>query len=165
MYRYQDNCYSLLRYIDSNPLLPEFPNAIRTLMSGLDPTVPSKFEKTYLQSLKAEEEGLDEIAGMGYRKAIEYLVKDLAVSKNPTDVEQIKGKTLTAIVKDYFEGDIKKILERAVWLGNDQTHYFKIFEQFDLQMLKNLIDFVLSDLDRESKREHYLSTITPYNKS
>ncbi len=45
----------------------------------------SKFIKTYLQSLEAESNGLDEIAGMGYRKAIEYLVKDWSIQENQDD--------------------------------------------------------------------------------
>ncbi|MXN90193.1 DUF4145 domain-containing protein [Flavobacterium sp. Sd200] len=156
--------FVFIRFLDSCPQERIWPEPVLQLKSAGDSTLESKFIKTYNQSVQAENAGLDEIAGMGYRKSIEYLVKDLATAKFPNDIEKIKGKALAQVLKDYFTGDIKDILERAVWLGNDHAHYYKIFEQFDLTMLKDLIDYVLAELDKEYKKAHYLNSIKPYNK-
>ena len=119
----------------------------------------SKFITTYLQSLEAENLGLDELAGMGYRKAIEYLVKDWAKQKHPEDKEKIENNWLGAIIKTYYSGDLKEILERASWLGNDHSHYDRLFKEYDINILKELIDLILVELDREYKMALYIKTI------
>lgn len=148
------------RFLNGYPKGPEWPQPITTLKSGQDSTIPSKFIKTYLQSLKAESEGLDEIAGMGYRKAIEYLVKDWATQLNPEEKDKIHSSWLGKVITGYFDGDLKEILERATWLGNDQSHYIKLFEEYDLGILKDLISLILVELDRQHKKKHYIDTIT-----
>src|ERR1043166_3097052 len=79
------------RFLNGLPKGPIWQEPISNLKNGnsTDPDHPeeSKFIKTYLQSLVAESNGLDEIAGMGYRKAIEYLVKDWAIQNKPEDKE------------------------------------------------------------------------------
>lgn len=51
--------------------------------------VSPQFVKVYNQALKAEEFSLDEIAGLGYRKALEFLIKDFAIYNNPEKAEWI----------------------------------------------------------------------------
>ena len=96
---------------------------------------------------------------MGYRKSIEYLVKDWAIQQNPTDKEKIKSSWLASVITNYFDGDLKDILERATWLGNDQSHYNKLFEEYDVSILKELIDLIMVELDRDYKKKHYISMI------
>ena len=96
---------------------------------------------------------------MGYRKAIEFLVKDWAIQQKPEDLAKIEDAWLGQVIKDYFQGDLKDILERATWLGNDQAHYKKVFEDFDIDILKELIDLIMVELDRQYKKEHYLKAI------
>ena len=50
------------------------------------------FVEIYSQATVAESEKLDQIAGVGYRKAAEFLIKDYVISKNPDDEETIKKK-------------------------------------------------------------------------
>ncbi|MEK0405122.1 hypothetical protein WNX62_16005, partial [Lactiplantibacillus plantarum] len=45
--------------------------------------ISPRFVSVYTQSFKAERIGLAELAGMGYRKALEMLVKDYAIHKFP----------------------------------------------------------------------------------
>ena len=114
--------------------------------------ISSKFIKTYLQSLEAENYGLDELAGMGFRKAIEYLVKDWAIQNNPDKKEKIIDSWLGVAIKGYYDGDLKEILERATWLGNDQAHYNRLFSEFDIDVLKELIDLIMVELNRQYKK-------------
>jgi hypothetical protein len=121
--------------------------------------IPSNSIKIYLQSLEAENFGLDELAGMGYRKSIEYLVKDWAIQNKPDEKEKIEKSWFGSVIKDYYDGDLKEILERATWLGNDQAYYNRLFEEFDISVLKELIDLIMVELDRQFKKAHYIEMI------
>lgn len=151
------------RFLNGLPKGPEWPKPISVLKSGnpknLEKPEQTRFIKTYLQSLVAENNGLDELAGMGYRKAIEYLVKDWAIQTKPEDKEKIEKSWLGAVINDYYISDLKDILERATWLGNDQAHYNRLFEEFDLEVLKELIELIMVELDRQFKMRHYIDTI------
>ena len=154
----KNNVFFLERFLNGMPEGPSWPEPILQL-KGEDSNGSSKFIKTYLQSLSAESLGLDEIAGMGYRKAIEYLVKDWAIQGNPDSEETIKGSWLAKVISEYYEGELKEILERATWLGNDQSHYNKLFEEFDITTLKELIDLIMVELDRDYKKTLYIDRI------
>lgn len=151
------------RFLNGFPKGPAWPQPILDLNSVIldadGKSTKSKFIKIYLQSLQAESYGLDEIAGMGYRKAIEYLVKDWAIQNAPEDHVKIKKFWLGTVIKDYYEGDLKDILNRATWLGNDQSHYIKLFEEYDIDVLKELINLIMVELDRQYKIKHYNATI------
>ncbi|WP_343329321.1 hypothetical protein [Polaribacter staleyi] len=161
--RFEGYKYEFIRFLDGLPKGPEWPEPILNLKSGnnedIEKDLQSRFIETYLQSLTAENEGLYEIAGMGFRKSVEYLVKDWAIQSNPKDAEIINKLWLGEVIKKYYEGDLKGILERASWLGNDQAHYNKLFEEYDIKVLKELINLIMVELDRQFKLKHYNETI------
>ena len=162
-YKLSGGNFVFTRNLNGLPKGPDWPKPIVELKSGnIDSEgnqLQSKFIKTYLQSLEAENYGLDELAGMGYRKAIEYLVKDWAIQNKPDEKEKIEESWLGGVIKGYYDGDLKEILERATWLGNDQAHYNKLFEEFDIEVLKELIDLIMVELDRQFKKAHYIKMI------
>jgi hypothetical protein len=155
--------YTIERNLIGLPKGPIWPQPIIDLKDGqtIDETSPlqSKFIKTYLQSLEAESNGYDEISGMGYRKSIEYLVKDWAIQSKPSEKAHILKMWLGQVIANYYSGDLKDILERATWLGNDHSHYNKLFEEFNINHLKELIDLIMVELDREFKKKHYIDNI------
>lgn len=163
LYKVVDGKAKITSVFNGLPKGPEWPKPITELIDGItygtENETKSKFIKTYLQSLEAESYGLDEIAGMGYRKSIEYLVKDWAIQNNPEEKDNILGTWLGSTISKYYTGDIKDILERATWLGNDQAHYYKLFEEYDIAVLKELIDLIMVELDREYKKNHYIEMI------
>ena len=160
LYQLDEGYPKLIRFLNGLPKGPDWPKPIKELKSTAGKeNRQSNFIKTYLQSLEAENFGLDELAGMGYRKAIEYLVKDWAIQKDPKNKEDIEKSWLGAVIKKYYDGDLKDIMERATWLGNDQAHYNKLFEEFDIDVLKELIDLIMVELDREYKKAHYIEMI------
>jgi hypothetical protein len=82
------------------------------------------FGKIYNQAAQAESMDLDQICGMGYRKALEFLIKDFAIHKHPDDKENVKKKFLGPCIRDYIDNPkIVTCANRAAWLGNDESHY------------------------------------------
>lgn len=119
--------------------------------------VSSLFKEIYNQSKQAEEFGLDQIAGAGYRKSLEFLVKDYLISLNPNEKDKIIKKFLGNCIQDDVKDDnIKICADRATWLGNDETHYYRIWETHDVENLKDLINLTVSWIEREVKTKKYL---------
>ncbi|MDR1196544.1 MAG: hypothetical protein LBL00_08750 [Endomicrobium sp.] len=108
------------------------------------------FVSLYNQSLKAEHEDCPDIAGVGYRKALEFLVKDYLIKLNPQKEKEIKKSFLSACIQTYIGYEkIKNIAQRAAWLGNDETHYERLWEEKDMQDLKYLISLLISYIELE----------------
>lgn len=105
-------------------------------ISNLSP----QFAKIYNQALAAETSGLDEIAGLGYRKAMEFLVKDFCIHLHPDDEEKIKAMPLAQCINSYVESaQVKTLATRAAWIGNDEAHYIRKQENRDVSDMKNFI--------------------------
>ena len=94
---------------------------------------------------------LMEVCGVGYRKALEFLIKDYIIEgKEPDVVEEIKVSPLARCI-DTFVSDpnVKNVSKRAVWLGNDETHYVRKWEEKDVQDLKGLIRLTIRWIEQE----------------
>jgi hypothetical protein len=100
-----------------------------------------KFFVIYNQAKEAEDRGLKEICGAGYRRALEFLIKDYLIKKRVRKSNEIKETRLGACIKNYIDSpNIKDCAKRAAWLGNDETHYIRIWKDKDLEDLKDLIE-------------------------
>lgn len=110
----------------------------------------NNFCKIFREAEAAEKLNLKEICGVGYRKSLEFLIKDYLISINTERTEQIQKSLLGKCINDYVSNDnIKNTAKRAAWLGNDQTHYVKIWEEKDLKDLKLLIDLTVHWIEME----------------
>jgi len=116
------------------------------------------FEAIYNQALAAESAGLREVCGCGYRRALEFLVKDYLIASCPDNADAIKRELLgTCIGKRVADARLKECAERAAWLGNDETHYERRWSGTDLQDLKALIDLALHWVGSEVLHQEYLA--------
>lgn len=105
-------------------------------LSALSP----QFVKIYNQALAAEAYGLSEIAGIGYRKAVEFLVKDFAIHENTDKKDEIKALPLAKCICEFIQNPIIATLaEKSAWIGNDETHYVRKHTDRDISDLKNFI--------------------------
>ncbi|MFT8414315.1 MAG: DUF4145 domain-containing protein [Oenococcus oeni] len=111
--------------------------------------ISSDFDKIYNQAMQAESYQLDQIVGIGLRKALEFLVKDYAVKQNTAKADKIKSDTLQNVINDSFKDDprIQSLATGAAYLGNDETHYVKRYETKDLKDLKRFINSFISIID------------------
>lgn len=115
------------------------------------------FCEIYNQAFSSEQMELDQITGVGYRKALEFLIKDYLISLHPDKEENIKKKFLGNCIKDdVTDSHIKAVAERAVWLGNDETHYVRKWEDKDVSHLKDLIDLCIHWIEAEIKTKRML---------
>jgi hypothetical protein len=102
------------------------------------------------EAQKAERLGLKLVAGPGYRKALEFLIKDYACKLHAGEVEAIKKMELGACIRKYMVNPmVKDTAQRATWLGNDETHYLRKWEGKDLQDLKELLQLVITTIHSE----------------
>ncbi len=150
---YFSKCYTIVE-----------PNAgfSRKEFSEIVHTISPEFTKIYNQAFYAEQMRLDQICGAGYRKALEFLIKDYLISKETEEqiVDNIKKKFLNNCIQENVKNDnIKQVAKRAAWLGNDETHYVRQWEDKDVQYLKKLIDLTVRWIENEIETEHVLQEI------
>ena len=127
--------------------------------------ISPEFYEIYNQCLIAKNDGLTQIYGMGFRKALEKLVKDYSIHIHPEDEEWIKTDreaTLHKCIEKYFRNsDAKTALMACKWLGNNETHYENCNDEQDLQLFEDLIEDTLYYIHREirhKKAEHIDNT-------
>lgn len=128
--------YSPIKIVSSEPnrfIAKTFDDNIKTL----SPT----FVEIYNQALQAESMNLNQIAGIGYRKALEFLTKDFAISEHPDKTEPIQNMMLSKCITNYIDDiRIKTLATKSAWLGNDETHYIRKHVENDVNDMKSFIE-------------------------
>lgn len=111
------------------------------------------FSDIYTQSVKAEKEGLDRLSGMGYRKAIEFLITDFLIQypANGATEEWLKSPDTSLSNKiDKIENIRIQNLAKAIsFLGNDETHVARRHPEHDISSMKAFIKAFLSFIENE----------------
>lgn len=107
------------------------------------------FATTYKQSEDAENAGLTEICGIGYRKALEILVKENLAGKFPAEKDNIYSETLSQSIARYKNDTVHKVAKAATWLGNDETHMIRRHQDYDVQFMKKLISVLVHVIEAE----------------
>lgn len=140
-------------YILRKVKFEEFPETINKLSE--------RFKFIYNQSKVAEENKLNEICGTGYKKALEFLVKDYLINHNKEKAEVIKNEFLGNSIKRINDKRIQSTAARATWLANDESHYTRIWEDKDIEDLKMLIKLTINWIDSEILTERMEKEMPP----
>ncbi len=123
--------------------------------------ISPNFVTIYEQAIAAESYGLDQIAGAGYRKSLEFLVKDYCILKQPGAAEEIKKSWLGQCIGSWVEdAKVKGCAKRAAWLGNDETHYLRKWESKDINDLKILITLTVNWIHNDILTERYMKEMS-----
>jgi hypothetical protein len=123
-------------------------------ISGISPN----FILIYNQAEIAEKNNLMQICGPGYRKALEFLIKDYLINYKPEAKEAIEQSLLMPCISKYVDNtNIKECAKRAVWIGNDETHYKRKWEDKDIGDLKSIIELTLYWIASEIKTQQLLA--------
>lgn len=133
-----------------------------TIFSSNLKSLSPNFVNIYNQAERAENQGLKDICGMGYRKALEFVVKDYAISFFPEKDAEVRKLRLSACINQFINNErIKTLSTASAWIGNDETHYTRKHEDYNLTHLKLFISAVASYIDSEltyREAENLLST-------
>ncbi|MCY8074908.1 hypothetical protein [Bacillus haynesii] len=148
-YKRTSDLYSVVLSYPAKPIEVKFNEEV----TGISPL----FVEIYNEANAAESHSLKHVAGMGYRKSLEFLIKDYLIKHKGEDEETIKEAFLGKCIKQYLSDNIKQVAERATWLGNDETHYHRVWEDKDIQDLKKLIDLTVYWISSEIQTERYIT--------
>ena len=119
--------------------------------------ISPEFYEIYNQCLIAKKNNLNHIYGMGFRKALEKLVKDYSIYSHREDEKWIRTNrkaTLHKCIEKYFkDSDAKTALMACKWIGNNETHYENCNTDEDLELFEGLIEDVLYYIHREIRNK------------
>lgn len=108
-----------------------------------------EFVSIYNQALKAETDVATQgLAGLGYRKSIEFLVKDYLINLKHQNKDTIIKMELGNCVSK-LDPDLQDIARASTWIGNDEVHYFRKNPEYNIADLKEFIDCLVFDIERE----------------
>lgn len=120
--------------------------------------ISPRFEELLHQAEFACDNDLVDLAGMGFRKALEFLVKDYLIYKAPEDEERIRNMELGNCIANRIDNQqLKTVASRATWLGNDFTHFTRRFDEYEVSDLKRFIEAVVYWILMELTTEEALS--------
>jgi hypothetical protein len=133
--------YEYSRSMPTEPTPPE----VQPEVASVSPN----FVEVYTQAMAAEAAELHQLTGIGLRKSLEFLVKDFAIHMNaPEQHAHICAKTLASCIAEYIpDVSLQAVAKRAAWLGNDETHYIRKWEDRDISDLKTLIRLTMNGVD------------------
>lgn len=131
------------------------------LINELSPT----FVDIYNQTAISESLNLSQLNGIGLRKALEFLVKDFAIKQNPDKEKEIKGLLLGECINQFLnDPNLKSCAKRAAWLGNDETHYIRKWDDKDIKDLKLLIKLTVNWIENLLLTAKYIEEMPEKNK-
>lgn len=87
-------------------------------------SISYSFKEIHQEAYHAYQLGLYRLAGVGFRTALEVLLKDFAISELGVREEDVAGVSLNNVIQNYYKHMCTTDLARAIQLlGNDCTHY------------------------------------------
>lgn len=131
---------------DKTTMILVYPNKIVIDIDDLFIEHAPRFVEFYSEAIEAEKMGLENIAGTGYRSAIECLIKDYALAFELDTKEYLSDPKLTFnnAIDRYVKNDdlLKGALHFIRTVGNDYTHWNKS-TSISLPELKNYVDIII----------------------
>lgn len=122
--------------------------------------ISEDFVNIYNEAHIAEELKLNNICGIGYRKSIEFLIKDYCIHLYPDSINEIKSMFLAQVIDKFIDSmKLKNLAKVSVWIGNDETHYVRKFADKDINDLKKFIDATVAYITYELISEEATSIV------
>ena len=136
---------------------PTFSDTIRQISPG--------FCEIFEQATLAENTNLNQVAGVGYGKSLEFLIKDYAKKGQPTNTSEIERALLSSCIRDYIaDPAIRESAILAAWLRNDETHYTRKFITKDVQDLKSIIALTVQLIESAEKHKKLEASVGLFGK-
>lgn len=148
---------------DSNAkLFYVYPAAETERISDEIRSISPRFCNLYNQASAAETLNFGELAGAGYRNALEVLIKDYAIVELGKSEEEVKNKKLFSAIGDYVPQIVINAADVVRVLGNDFTHYERRYEGIDLQVLKRYLQIFIQSIETQYLINH---PVVPTNRT
>lgn len=121
--------------------------------------VSPNFLSIYQEAFEAKERGLLQVAGPGFRKAFEFLIREYLVrGKTEPEKARIENNAIAQVIGDFVpNGNLKEMAVRAFWLGNDETHYKRHWVGRDINDQLVLIRLSILWMEQEYLTTQYQS--------
>lgn len=98
---------------------------------------------------------MNDLAGMGYRKSLEYLVKDYAITELKKPEQEVSKKKLYNAIEEYLPNNMLINAADVVRiLGNDKTHFQEKFQEYDVEVIKEYLDILIDQITILLKLSH-----------
>ncbi len=141
----QNKTYELLSvYPPTKPII--FDEAIQQ--------ISPRFIESYNQAYSAEILNHFELAGAGYRNALEILIKDYAINILKKDNTEVSKKKLYAAIAEYVPEHTISAADVVRLLGNDFTHYERKYDHLGLNELKSYLEIYILAVKLEYKKKN-----------
>jgi hypothetical protein len=142
IYRVKDESGELLSLLPQIIKRGDFPDSIKK--------ISPHFIELYNQCYEAEQRGFLELAGSGYRNALEVLIKDYAISVLHEPEKEVISCSLSKAIQKYLsEVKLSQSADVVRILGNDHTHYERKYDDIDFQILKKYLKIFVDSIDCE----------------
>lgn len=140
-------CYN---YISRNEtkLLSIYPTLKPALLPEKIQECSPRFVELYNQAYTAEQNNHLELAGAGYRNAMEILIKDFAINKLNIPREEVVKKSLYEAIGSYLkELNLTTCADVIRVLGNDFTHYESKYDGIDFTVIKKYLEILINQIE------------------
>lgn len=138
-------------------IIAEYPLTLEGNFSENIEKVSQGFIKMYNQAFTSEQLNNIELAGMGYRCALEILIKDYALYFNLDTKENIAKLNLNRSIQTFFQTEIESFISADVVriLGNEHAHWDKSEENSNsLEVLKAYLDIFVKQIEVKMLIKH-----------
>ena len=123
-----------------------YPNKVVSDIDRLFIDHAPRFVEFYSEAVEAEKMGLENIAGTGYRSAVECLIKDYALDFKLDDKEYLSSPKLSFnnAIDRYIKDDelLKGALHFIREVGNNYTHWDKS-SSISLLTMKHYVEIII----------------------
>ena len=110
------------------------------------------FEEIHKQAMQAYQTGLSRLAVIGFRTAIEVLMKDFVISEIGDDAQKVAEMRLNNIIQQYFKSLEDHDYARAVQaLGNDCTHYVNKHKDYNAKDVAEYYQMIVGIINSRCK--------------
>ena len=136
-------------------LLISYPQAMLKKLPESICNISPRFVELHNQCYWAEKNNFFELAGTGYRNAMEVLIKDFAIKElGESSDEAKKLKLFDAIGKYIPDYRFQNAADVVRIIGNDYTHYERKYDDVEFDYVKIYLDLVIMYVDAQYRLTH-----------
>jgi hypothetical protein len=114
--------------------------------------ISKNFEIIYNEAFEAEHRELYNVCGVGYKKALETLIKDYLMKdkRDKSEIIALAEMTLSdCIDQSIHSREIQDCARSTEWFSKDGAEYIRAWKKKDLENLKDLIQLTMNWIQNE----------------